>query len=124
MLINTYIILIILHKEFQLSENRDNFKTLLCKVKGKFPLHHERGVPPWRKHRDEQILTSIDVDGYPASDMQGATFCCQRGRAMNPHCTAENVNNKIVHCILLFDSGGWKGLKIKGPWPSVTHIMN
>jgi hypothetical protein len=29
MLINTYIILIILHKEFQLSENRGNFKTLL-----------------------------------------------------------------------------------------------
>jgi hypothetical protein len=27
-------ILIILHKEFQLSENRGNFKTLLCKVKG------------------------------------------------------------------------------------------
>jgi hypothetical protein len=34
MLINIYIILIILHKEFQLSENRGNFKTLLCKVKG------------------------------------------------------------------------------------------
>jgi hypothetical protein len=32
-LINTYIRLIILHKEFQLSENRGNFKTLLCKVK-------------------------------------------------------------------------------------------
>jgi hypothetical protein len=33
MLINTYIISIILHKEFKLSENRGNFKTLLCKVK-------------------------------------------------------------------------------------------
>jgi hypothetical protein len=37
MLINTYIILIILHKEFQLSENGGNFKTLLCKVKGGKP---------------------------------------------------------------------------------------
>jgi hypothetical protein len=34
MLINTYINLIILHKEFQLSKNRGNFKTLLCKMKG------------------------------------------------------------------------------------------
>jgi hypothetical protein len=37
MLINTYIILIISHKEFQLSENMGNFKTLLYKVKGASP---------------------------------------------------------------------------------------
>jgi hypothetical protein len=45
MLINTYIILIILNKEFQLSENRCNFKTLLCKVKGASPPLHQAGAP-------------------------------------------------------------------------------
>jgi hypothetical protein len=50
MLINTYIILIILHKEFQLSENRVNFKTLLCKVKGGNPPSIMPPRPPWRKH--------------------------------------------------------------------------
>jgi hypothetical protein len=48
MLINTYIIWIILHKEFQLSENRGNFKTLLCKWRGQAPPCIMKGglVPP------------------------------------------------------------------------------
>jgi hypothetical protein len=52
MLINTYIILIILHKEFQLSENRGNFKTLQITLQsergGACPLHHF--PPPQRKN--------------------------------------------------------------------------
>jgi hypothetical protein len=45
MLIHTYIILIILHKEFQLSEDRGNFKTCIYK---EHPWQIRSGVFSWK----------------------------------------------------------------------------